>query len=242
MPKTFEAFGGKPFCDCLPVVVARSANEARFFLADRSTPLDSASLFFTSSALAPKLNPANGEGLAGSAAGSTLTAVMGVVNLAKLKVDVVAGASTAGAASGFLPKLKPLVGVDVDVTGSAGFPKLKPLTGAGTLKADAGAASFFPKLNPLTGATGATGAVIGVTLAPKVKPDLDEVAAGVLATGAGLTPNLKPDTGDAVEEAGARLNPPPLTAGPLLNLKEELADDEAVPFCLTSSSLPGCTV
>jgi hypothetical protein len=214
------------------VVVARSAKEARFFEAERSTPFDSTSDFFTSSALAPKLNPANGEGFAGSVAGSALTAVIGVVNLAKLNVDVAGDSTTAGAASGFLPKLKPPVGVDADLTGSTGFPKLNPLAGAGELTAATGAVSFFPKLNPLAGAA-------GVELAPKVKPDLVVVVvAAALAAGAGLTPNLKPDTGDAVEEAGARLNPPPLTAGPLLNLKEE-EPEASVPFCLTSASLPG---
>ena len=223
--------------DWLPVVDARSAKDVRFLEAERSTPFDSVSLFVTSSALAPKLNPANGEGLAGSAAGSTLAAVMGVVSLAKLNVDAAAGGSATGAASGFLPKLKPLVGVDVDVTGSTGFPKLKPLAGVGVLKADVGATSLLPNANPLAGAAG-----VEVALAPKVKPDFGVAAVAVaLAAGAGATPNLKPDTGDAVDEAGARLKPPPLTAGPLLNLNDD--DDEAVPFCfVASSSLPGCTV
>ena len=149
-----------------PVVVAKSANDARFFDSERSTPavedFFSGSTFLTSSVLSPKLNAANGEGLAGSAGFSIGVAATGKTGLEKLNPDV-AGFSAAppadGVGSTFLPKLNPVVRGAVDV------------------------ASCLPKLKPVVGAT-------EVGPAPNLKSDAAEEAGDAVAV---LTPNLNPD-------------------------------------------------
>jgi hypothetical protein len=203
-------------------VVARSANEAKFFEAERSTPFEAGD---TSSVLEPKLKPENGDGFAGSVGSGFTAGVVSAPNLAKLKVDAVTGA-----AAGFSGEM-----VSTGLMVSACLtPKLKPEDGGVAAAAAAGlvSAGLPPKLNPEV-----TGVELADAAAPKVNPE-----AGVVGVAIDVpVPNLNPDVGAVVVVAGPRLKPPPLTAGPLLNLKDEAEADVAAEL-LASSSLPGWTV
>jgi hypothetical protein len=204
-------------------VVARSANEAKFFEAERSTPFETGD---TSSVLEPKLKPENGDDFAGSVGSGFTAGVVSAPNLEKLKVDAVTGA-----AAGFSGEI-----VSTGLTVSTCLtPKLKPEDGGVAAAAAAGfvSAGLPPKLNPEV-----TGEEVADAAAPNVNPE----AGGVGVAIDGPAPNLNPDVGVVVVPvAGPRLKPPPLTAGPLLNLNDE-ADADVAAELFASSSLPGWTV
>ena len=221
MNAKFDFVAPNPKPETPVVVVARSAKDAKFFEAERSTPFEASVTGLTSSVFAPKLKPENGEGFAGSVAAGSGFAAVRVPNFAKVNPEAETGFSEAEVSIGF-PKLKPEVGVAT--AGAAGF-----------------VSAGLPKLNPE--ATGVAVVVVaaagGVAAAPKANPDGAGVEVDV--EDEGLTPNLNPEAGGVEEAAeGPRLKPPPPTAGPLPNLNEDEAAE--VEELLNSSSLPGWIV